>query len=45
MAYYVELANGRRLPCDEWQYMLFTKVHGYMHIIRDLKVTIIRKGN
>lgn len=44
MKYYAELPSGERKPINEWMYRALTGIHGWIHVMRESHLEIIRKG-
>lgn len=44
MQHFVELPNGTRLRCNDWQYQAFMLFHGYIHWITGPGYIVIKKG-
>ena len=45
MTYLINIgADKPPLTCNEWQYEALVRLHGYIHELRELTVTVIKKG-
>jgi len=43
MKHYAELPNGERKPISDWMYEALVRLHGWVHILREENLNIIRK--
>ena len=43
MKYYVDLPNGERKAITEWMYEALVRLHGWVHVLREDNLEVIRK--